>query len=228
MQTSLQGIAHKAPSQQAYRFRNLDGIRNEELRKDCWRAIRPEAADADDFGGAFARPSEAARFYTMPGQRRGQLGLELSAEKTRVMPCSRHPPAPKTSFEFLGCECRWAQNRAGQDHVTRRTARPKLRTSRKRFTQGCREHRNLRLGVLCARLNAKRRGDYNYYGVHGNFARLKPFVSQALGLLKKWRNRRRQRRSYNWAGDNELLAPCNIERPRIFGRPQSRLAASKA
>jgi RNA-directed DNA polymerase len=48
MQTSLQGIAHKAPSQQAYRFRNLDGIRNEELRKDCWRAIRPEAADGVD------------------------------------------------------------------------------------------------------------------------------------------------------------------------------------
>ena len=164
----------------------------------------------------------------MLGQRLGKFGLELSAEKTRVIPFSRQPPAPKTSFEFLGFECRWDKDRAGQDHITRRTARKKLRNSLKRFTQWCRENRNLRLGVLCARLNAKLRGYYNYYGVPGNFAGLKQFFSHALGILKKWLNRRSQRRSYNWAGYNELLAHFNIERPRIFGRPQTRVAASKA
>ena len=44
MQTSLQGIAEKAKSHKQYRFRNLDGMLNEGLRKDCWRAIRQEAA----------------------------------------------------------------------------------------------------------------------------------------------------------------------------------------
>jgi RNA-directed DNA polymerase len=183
---------------------------------------------ADDFVCAFERQPEAERFYTMLGQRLGKFGLELSAEKTRVIPFSRQPPAPKTSFEFLGFEFRWDKDRAGQDHVTRRTARKKLRNSLKRFTQWCREYRNLRLGVLFARLNAKLRGYYNYYGVPGNFAGLKQFFSQALGILKKWLNRRSQRRSYNWAGYNELLAHFNIERPRIFGRPQTRVAASKA
>jgi group II intron reverse transcriptase/maturase len=90
---------------------------------------------ADDFVCALERQPEAERFYTMLGQRLGKFGLELSAEKTRVMPFSRQPPAPKTSFEFLGFEFRWDKDRAGKDHVTRRTARKKLRTSLKRFTQ---------------------------------------------------------------------------------------------
>jgi 8-oxo-dGTP pyrophosphatase MutT (NUDIX family) len=79
-----------------------------------------------------------------------------------------------------------------------------------------------------ARLHAKLRGYDHDYGVPGNFAGLKQFFSPALGILKKWLNRRRQWRSYNWAGDNELLAHFNIERPRIFRRPQTRVAASKA
>jgi len=183
---------------------------------------------ADDVVGACERQPEAERFYTRLGQRLGQFGRELSAEKTRVMPCSRQPPAPKTSFEFLGFEFRGDKDRAGKAHVTRRTARKKLRNSLKRFTQWWRENRHLRLGVLFARLNAKLRGYYNYYGVPGNFAGLKQFFSQALGILKKWLNRRSQRRSYNWAGYNELLAHFNLERPRIFGRPKTRMATSKA
>ena len=182
---------------------------------------------ADDFVCAFERQEEAERVYAMLGQRLGKFGLELSADKTRVIPFSRQPPAPKTSFEFLGFEFRWDKDRVGKAHVTRRTARKKLRNSLKRFTQWCRENRHLRLGVLFARLNAKLRGYYNYYGVPGNFASLKQFFSQALGILKKWLNRRSQRRSYNWAGYTELLAHFKIDRPRIVGRPKTRMATSK-
>jgi RNA-directed DNA polymerase len=182
---------------------------------------------ADEFVCAFERQPEAERFYTMLGQRLGKFGRELSAEKTRVMPCSRQPPTPKTSVAFLGFELRWDKDRAGQDHVTRRTARKKLRNSLKRFTQWCRENRNLRLGVLCARLNATLRGYDNYDGVPGNSAGLKQFFSQAIRILKKWLNRRSQWRSYNWAGYTELLAHFNVVRPRIVGRPTTRMATSK-
>ena len=178
--------------------------------------------------GACERQPEAERFYTRLGQRLGQFGRELSAEKTRVMPCSRQPPAPQTSGEFLGCACRGDKDRAGKAHVTRRRARQQLRSSLQRFTHWCREHRTLRLGVLCARLNAKLRGYDNSYGVPGNFAGLKQFFSHALGMLKKWRNRRSQRCSYTWAGYHELRAHFNLERARIFGRPKTRMATSKA
>jgi group II intron reverse transcriptase/maturase len=200
----------------------------------CEKVVKPSCRGeacliryADDFVWAFERQPEAERFYTMLGQRLGKFGLELSAEKTRVMPFSRQSSAPKTSFEFLGFEFRWGKDRAGKDHVTRRTARKKLRTSLKRFTQWCRENRNLRRGVLFARLNAKLRGYYNDYGVPGNSAGLKQFFSQAIRILKKWLDRRSQRRSYNWAGYTERLAPFNVVRPRIVGRPTTRMATSQ-
>ena len=199
----------------------------ETVVKPSWRGEACLIRYADDCVCACERPPEAERCYTMRGQRRGTFGLELSAEKTRVMPCSRQPPAPKTSCELLGFECRWDKDRAGKDHVTRRTARKKRRNSLKRFTPWCREHRHRRLGVLFARLKAKLRGYDNDDGVPGNSAGLKPCFSQALGILKQWLNRRSQRRSDNWAGDTELLAHVNVARPRIVRRPKTRVAASQ-
>ena len=92
---------------------------------------------------------------------------------------------------------------------------------------GGRARRHLRLGLLCARLKAKLAGYSHVDGVPGQFASLTPFVSQALGILKTWRNRRSHRRRDNWAGYTELLAHFPIDRPRIVGRPKTRMATSK-
>ena len=52
MPTSLQGIAEKAQSQKRYRFRNLYGMLNEELRKEGWREIKTHAAYGVDQSSA--------------------------------------------------------------------------------------------------------------------------------------------------------------------------------
>ena len=39
-------------------------------------------------------------------------------------------------------------------------------------------------------------------------------------------NRRSQRRAYNWSGFRELMQHFKTERPRIVGRPKTRMAAS--
>ncbi len=44
MPTSLQGRAQKAKSQKHSRFRTLYGMLNEDVLRDCWQAIRKEAA----------------------------------------------------------------------------------------------------------------------------------------------------------------------------------------
>jgi RNA-directed DNA polymerase len=183
---------------------------------------------ADDVVCAFAKQEDAERFDKALGQRLGTFGLERSAEKTRGISCCRYPPVAKTSVECLGFECRWGKDRAGKDHLHRRTSRTKRRNSLQRVTPWGKTTRHQRRGVRCARLHAKLRGYDNDYGGHGNFASLTQFFVSAMGILQKWLNRRSQRRSYNWAGYNELLAHFNIERPRIFGRPQTRVAASKA
>jgi RNA-directed DNA polymerase len=182
---------------------------------------------ADDFVCAFEVQADAERFYKVLGQRLEKFGLELAAAKTRMIPFSRDRAAGRTSFEFLGFEFRWGKDRKGKDHLKRRTARKKLRTSLKRFTAWCKEHRYLRLPGLFQRLNARLRGYYNYYGVHGNAASLKEFFNKAMRILLKWLNRRSQRHSYTWPGYTEVLERFQVARPRIVGRPKTRQATLK-
>lgn len=183
---------------------------------------------ADDFVCAFEEQNEAERFYKALGQRLQKFGLELSAEKTRVIAFSKHPPAGKESFDFLGFEFRWGKDRAGKAHLKRRTARKKLQSSLKRFTAWCKGNRHLKQKARFAELNRKLRGYYNYYGVIGNSASLNEFYHHALTILLKWLNRRSQRGSYTWAGYQELLARFAVERPRITERRRPQLVASRA
>ena len=183
---------------------------------------------ADDFVCAFEEQSEAERFYKALGQRLQKFGLELSAGKTRVIAFSKHLPAGKESFDFLGFEFRWGKDRAGKAHLKRQTARKKLQSSLKRFTAWCKGNRHLRQKARFAELNRKLRGYYNYYGVIGNSARLNEFYYHAMTILLKWLNRRSQRGSYTWEGYKELLTHFGVERPRITARRRLQLVASRA
>jgi len=180
----------------------------------------------DDYICAFEERAEAQRFYRALGRRLKKFGLELSEEKTQIIPFSRRAHPGKSSFEFLGFEFRWGKDLKGREHLKRRTSPKRLRTSLKRFSEWCRENRNLRLKELFKRLNVKLRGYYNYYGVHGNSVRLNAFFHHATRILFKWLNRRSQRRSYNWAGYRELLEHFQVPRPRIAGRPRTRVATA--
>ena len=177
---------------------------------------------ADDFVAAFENQQEAERFYNLLGQRLGKFGLELSAAKTRIIPFKRTQSG--TGFDFLGFEFRWGKDRAGNPHLKRRTAPPKLQKSIQNFTEWCKQNRHLKLKDLFRQLNAKLRGYFNYYGVNGNYDSLNQFYKQAIGILFKWLNRRSQRRSFNWEGFKQILDRLDIERPHIVGRPKARLA----
>jgi Retron-type reverse transcriptase len=175
---------------------------------------------ADDFVCGFAREADAQRFYGELEERLLKFGLELAAEKTRVMPFSRYRRG-ETSFDFLGFEFRWGTDRKGQARLQRRTARKKFRNSVKRVAEWCRKNRHLRVKEQFRRLNAKLRGYYNYYGVNGNYASLDEFFQQLQRLHQKWLNRRSQRPSYTWAGYVALRQHFALERPHIVGRPKS-------
>ena len=81
-------------------------------------------------------------------------------------------------------------------------------------------------GYVHQLLNAKLRGYYNYYGVNGNYASLEQFYDGALRLLLKWLNRRSQRNSFTWAGFKAAVKNFKVERPRIVGRPKTRMVPS--
>jgi hypothetical protein len=199
----------------------------EKVVKQHWRGEACLIRYADDFIGAFAEQADAERFDKGLGQRLEKCGLELSAAKTRIIPCSRHRRAGQTSVEFLGFELRWGKDRKGKDHLKHRTARKKLRASLKRFTAWCKENRHLRRPELVKRLNVKLRGYSQYYGVHGNAARLQEFFNKAMRIVLKWLNRRSQRHSDTWQGYKDVLGRFQVARPRIVGRPKTRQAALK-
>jgi len=203
---------------------------------DLWfeRVVKPRCKGeacliryADDYVCAFEYQEDAKRFYTALGQRLQKFGLELAAEKTRVFAFSRHLPE-STSFEFLGFEFRWGRDRSGRPHVKRRTSRKKLRSSIKRMSEWCRENRHVKVSEQFARLNAKLRGYYNYYGVHGNAASLSYYFHAVTQTHLKWLNRRGQRKSYTWVGYKEALKHYKVELPRIVGRPKTKLATTMA
>ncbi|MCA1617703.1 MAG: group II intron reverse transcriptase/maturase, partial [Acidobacteria bacterium] len=160
---------------------------------------------ADDFVCAFEYEEDAEAFFKALEFRLEKFGLQLAADKTRVIHFSRINKPGASRFDFLGFEFRWDKDRAGKPHVVRRTSRKKLRNSIANFTQWCKQHRNVRLKVLFPQLNRKLRGYYNYYGVTGNAVGLKEFHSRAMEILLKWLNRRSQRRSFNWQGFTDLL-----------------------
>jgi RNA-directed DNA polymerase len=174
----------------------------------------------DDFVCAFEKLGDAERFYAVLGKRLGKYGLELSAEKTRIILFSRFNQPGKTSFDFLGFEFRWGKDRKGRPHVMRRTAPKRLRKSLERFKEWCKNSRNLRLPELFKLLNAKLRGYYQYYGVIGNARSLQQFFYRVTLLLMKYLNRRSQRHSYSWAEFNQLLEQFGIEKPHIVQRPK--------
>jgi group II intron reverse transcriptase/maturase len=170
---------------------------------------------ADDFVCAFEQQADAERFYRVLASRLEKFGLEVAAEKTNLIRFSPAHWKASGAFEFLGFELRWGRGRWGKPAIKRRTARKKYRAALASFQEWCRKHCRLPKAVLFAKLNAKLRGYYQYYGIRGNFESLADFYYHALRLLFRALNRRSQRRSYNWKGFAELIKVFKLARPRI-------------
>lgn len=178
---------------------------------------------ADDFVCMFEYKNDADWFYRELPKRLGKFNLELSQEKTRMIPFSRFPESEGNNFDFLGFEFRWGLSRKGNKIVKLRTSRKKFRQSLANFTEWCRKKRSVPIRKLLKTLNSKLRGYYNYYGVIGNYESLYKFFQQVMLILKKWLNRRSQRKSYNWDRYSAMLKRHCIERPRITQRLDDQL-----
>jgi group II intron reverse transcriptase/maturase len=169
---------------------------------------------ADDLVCAFERADEADRFLAELEERLGKFGLRLSPAKTRRLPFPRTGEGTE-AFDFLGFEVRWARDRQGRPHLSRRTARKSLRASLRRYTEWCRANRHRRMSDLVRELNQKLGSYYRYFGIYGNSPSLWQFHRQALRILFKWLNRRSQPRSYTWPGFRDLVCHCGVPSPVV-------------
>jgi RNA-directed DNA polymerase len=171
---------------------------------------------ADDVVFAFQWQEEAERFFRVLPKRLAKYGLELSAEKSRLVRFSRFQLGKNSErFDFLGFEFRWVVDHKGVPRVTCRTSRKRLRASLARVTEWIKAQRHLPVRQLVEALNSRLRGHYNYYGVIGNHRGLHSFFHQASRLLKKWLGRRSQKSRMTWEKFSALLKRFPLEEPWI-------------
>ena len=192
---------------------------------DLWfaRVVKPRSKArafmcrfADDVVFAFQRGDEAEAFLQAVQKRLAKFGLELSAEKSRLVRFSRfHLGKNSERFDFLGFEFRWVVDHKGVARVTRRTSRKRLRASLARVTEWLRAQRSMPVRQMVEALNLRLRGHYNYYGVIGNYESLCSYFNQVRRLLKKWLGRRSQKGRMVWEKFNALLKRFPLEEPWI-------------
>ena len=159
---------------------------------------------------------EAEAFLRAVGDRLAKFGLELAAEKSRLVRFSRfHLGKNSERFDFLGFEFRWVKDHKGVARVTRRTSRKRLRSSLARATEWLKAQRSMPVRQLVGELNTRLRGHYNYYGVIGNYESLCSYFNQVRRILRKWLGRRSQKGRMYWTKFNALLKLFPLEEPWI-------------
>ena len=174
---------------------------------------------ADDYVCLFQYKREVERFFRVLPKRLSKFGLELAPDKTRIIKFNRFRNENGERFCFLGFEFYWGTSRRGKAELYARTSRKKLHSSVSEFADWCRRHRHLGNRKIFSMVNAKLRGHYNYFGVRCNYKSLYSYFYRAMMMLRKWLNRRSQRRSCNWSKFRQLQKIYRIESPRIVVKP---------
>jgi hypothetical protein len=177
---------------------------------------------ADDVIIGCASEKDARRIMKVQPLRFAKYGLEINAEKTRLIRFVRphwgfdpgkDGPKPET-FTFLGFTHYWGKIRSGGYTVKRKTEGKRLRRTVSSLWQWCRDQRHRPLEQQHRDLCAKLRGYYQYYGVRCN--------SECLGLVyyaaerawRYWLNHRGGRR-LTWKRFGSLKQRFPLPGPKL-------------
>ncbi len=171
---------------------------------------------ADDFVCAFQLQGDASRFFRQLPDRLGKFGLQLAADKTRILRFSRQLPGMERRFTFLGFEFYWFPSRTGKMLIHQRTAPKKLQAARRRIRRWIYANRSIDGRKFISGLKRRLTGHYNYYGIRGNSAAITAFYRWTIACTFKWLNRRGgKRRSFNWKSFWKALDRVGVPKPRI-------------
>ena len=177
---------------------------------------------ADDFVFCFQYKEEAERFYEHLKRRMEHFGMTLEEGKTRLIEFGRYAgkqnrkgKKPET-FTFLGFTHYCSESRNGRFRVKRKTSRKKFAKKCKEINKLIQDMRKEPVRDIIKKLNQVLVGYYHYYGITDNSRSLSSFRLRVMQSLYKCLNRRSQKRSYSWAGFNEMLKAYPLANPRIY------------
>lgn len=179
---------------------------------------------ADDFVAGFQHRHEAERFLAELGERFARFGLQLHADKTRIVEFGRFADnrrkraggKPET-FNFLGFTHSCSKTRKGYFTVLRQTMRQRWQAKLRTLKEELRRRMHAPLQEQGTYLRSVLLGHFRYYGVPMNGPALCAF-RKAVGYL--WRTVLRRRSQGNhlpWRRIRRYIArwfpPANICHP---------------
>ena len=178
---------------------------------------------ADDFVVCFQRVGDAERFREELDGRLGKFGLEVAAEKTKILefgPLAKLKANARgekvQTFEFLGLTHYCSRTRNGSRfRMKRKTSRKKFKAKLLAFKDWLKKSRVLPTPELMKRAAAKLRGHFAYYGVTDNSRGIGRFDHEIRKLLFKWLNRRGKRGCMSWKKFGMLLSKYPFPKLRI-------------
>ena len=171
---------------------------------------------ADDFVLGFESRDDAERFHEQLAERLGEYGLELSAEKTRLIEFGRYAAERRKrrgagkpeSFDFLGfthlCGTVWKSGRF-RFTVKRETVRKRMRVKLQAIGAQLRRRMHDPSVEQGRWLRQVVEGYYNYHAVPGNLRALRSFRREAARHWRHALRRRSQRSCRRWEDFLPLL-----------------------
>jgi group II intron reverse transcriptase/maturase len=178
---------------------------------------------ADDFVCLVRYEDDAKRIDQALKNRFHKYGLQIHPTKSRRITFghferenARHQNRKPNTLDFLGFTHYCDVSRKGNFKLGRKT-------SRKKFSAKCRDMNNW-LRAIRNRvktkdwwtiLEAKLRGHYQYYGVSENYMSIKKFYKLTLKMVRKWLNRRSQKRKMSWEKFVRYLEHYPLPQPCI-------------
>jgi group II intron reverse transcriptase/maturase len=178
---------------------------------------------ADDFVCTVRYEDDARRIERALKNRFNKYGLEIHPTKSRTISFGRferenaqkQKRRPNT-FDFLGFTHYCGKTRRGKFKLGRRTSRKKFSAKCKELNNWLKSIRNfIETKEWWKILRAKLRGHYQYYGVSENYSGIERFYRQALRMVRKWLNRRSQKKSMSWEKFDHYLKCYPLPKPSI-------------
>lgn len=179
---------------------------------------------ADDFVIGCQYSDDAHQCIALIKDRFNQFCLTLAQDKTRVIEFGRFAKERRTerkkgkpeTFNFLGFTHYCGTTRKGTYVVELKTSKQKYQASVKRMKDWLKTVKNRKpLPDIWNLLILKLRGHYQYYGVSGNYRKIRDFQEQTERLAHKWLNRRSQKKSWSWEQYHRYLERYPLPKPRI-------------
>jgi hypothetical protein len=173
----------------------------------------------DDFVMGFKSRTDAERVLAVLGKRLARYGLELHAEKTRLVDFR---PAEKGggsgTFDFLGFTHIWRESRKGKPYVGRATSKSRFERGIRKVSVYLRQSITQPLHEQLRGLGIRLQGHYNYYGMRGNSIALSRFKSEVKKLLMRSLRRRSGHHAQQWRWErfNHMIANNPLPRPLII------------